>query len=746
VSEALASSQSTAMASEEGTQELPEGWNKWWSERRKKFYYHHEETGTVQWEPPGAPPSPSKRKSSSPNGEAVRSSQADSKEAATVAGQGVAAARKLQPSTSSSAGEEGGNGRDGGSGEAAGGATAGAGVGVAGAAAEAGEPSASQPLSSTSTPSLPSFSGPDGSSPTKQESSEAADPPPQSSELSDQVGQETVQLLQNLLSYYNYDPSAANLVQITLSSLPSASIDGRDEAGNTLLLLAVQYNAHDMVKPLIEKGASVNAVNRSGSAPIHYACSSYNSNLDSVRILLDHSADASVQESSESGGMTPLHYAAEAGNTAICELLLERGGDPDQTDAYGRSPPQVALEQGHVAVAELFTKVLDSSSQFPTSAVARDIVRQSVGGGVAGGVGGGAAANDMMAEVLQELRGDLRRAQGKIDEQRREYEELLRDKDHRIAMKQDTLAKVENQARMHELNLERAKSEATGLHRRVSELQQRLAKVEAEGEEEKAGKAKALARLDTKLTHLEGDLAAERKKLEFEQQAKEQILQELRAEKDQSASTLQEHLKVVRENAHSAVQLAQNGEKLVTLEKELEKAEALAKQRQEEAEEFRRGQAGLREELGVAKGNVVLHRERAAFLEKALQDASEHQQQMVELVDQLRSDSSVMRNDLHILQEELTSKRGAAAAEARRRGLEEELAEARGREAVLQSEVDRLKAAEAKALFNDQSRIAIELATLQEENTRLQTNLADVKKQQPGSAPGDAEELAEAKK
>ena len=46
-------------------EDLPQGWNKWWSERRKKFYYHNEETGTVQWEPPGAPPSPSKRKSSS---------------------------------------------------------------------------------------------------------------------------------------------------------------------------------------------------------------------------------------------------------------------------------------------------------------------------------------------------------------------------------------------------------------------------------------------------------------------------------------------------------------------------------------------------------------------------------------------------------------------------------------------------------------------------------------------------------
>ena len=71
--------------------------------------------------------------------------------------------------------------------------------------------------------------------------------------------------------------------------------------------------------------------------------------------------------------------------------------------------------------------------------------------------------------------------------------------------------------------LDSCPSEIAGLHRRIPELQSQLAKVEAQGEEERRGKAEALAKLDRKVTNLEAELAAEGKKLEFEREAKEQV-------------------------------------------------------------------------------------------------------------------------------------------------------------------------------------------------------------------------------
>ena len=59
----------------------------------------------------------------------------------------------------------------------------------------------------------------------------------------------------------------------------------------------------------------------------------------------------------------------------------------------------------------------------------------------------------------------------------------------------------------------------------------------------------------------------------------------------------------------------------------------------------------------------------------------------------------------------------------------EELAEAKAKASMLQAEVDRLKAVEAQQLFADASRMAIELAALKEENTRLQAQADDAKAQ-----------------
>jgi hypothetical protein len=51
---------------------------------------------------------------------------------------------------------------------------------------------------------------------------------------------ETVGLLQSLLPYYTYDDNTSRLVDLTIPSVPTTELDLRDDAGNSLLLLAVQ--------------------------------------------------------------------------------------------------------------------------------------------------------------------------------------------------------------------------------------------------------------------------------------------------------------------------------------------------------------------------------------------------------------------------------------------------------------------------------------------------------------------------
>jgi ankyrin repeat protein len=56
------------------------------------------------------------------------------------------------------------------------------------------------------------------------------------------------------------------------------------------------------------------------------------------------------------GGNTALHAAAYFGRLEMAEWLLERGADTTATDYEGKTPLQVAEENGHAEVAELLRR------------------------------------------------------------------------------------------------------------------------------------------------------------------------------------------------------------------------------------------------------------------------------------------------------------------------------------------------------------------------------------------------------
>lgn len=74
---------------------------------------------------------------------------------------------------------------------------------------------------------------------------------------------------------------------------------------------------------------------------------------DAAELLVERGAEVN----DGAGGNTALHAAATFDRVELAEWLLERGADPAATDYQGKTPLQVAEEQGHTSVADVLRKV-----------------------------------------------------------------------------------------------------------------------------------------------------------------------------------------------------------------------------------------------------------------------------------------------------------------------------------------------------------------------------------------------------
>ena len=74
-------------------------------------------------------------------------------------------------------------------------------------------------------------------------------------------------------------------------------------------------------------------------------------------------------------GITPLHWAAERGSLKLCQLIMAHIDEQNPMDNFGRTPEDLASENGHTAVAKLFAdktkkdlvQLIASLSQFEPS-------------------------------------------------------------------------------------------------------------------------------------------------------------------------------------------------------------------------------------------------------------------------------------------------------------------------------------------------------------------------------------------
>jgi ankyrin repeat protein len=111
---------------------------------------------------------------------------------------------------------------------------------------------------------------------------------------------------------------------------------------------AAEGQHSDIVELLIAHKADVDAADKQGLTPLHYALLA--DNPDVARSLLNHRANTNVKDNK--AGQTPLILAAAKGYRKVAELLLMHGAEVNAADDRG-TPLTWAIRTDHAGVADL---------------------------------------------------------------------------------------------------------------------------------------------------------------------------------------------------------------------------------------------------------------------------------------------------------------------------------------------------------------------------------------------------------
>ncbi len=141
-------------------------------------------------------------------------------------------------------------------------------------------------------------------------------------------------------------------------------------SGETPLMVASRGGYADVASQLIAKGAKVNATGTRAQTALMWAAAE--KHPDVTKVLLDHGADLNMRSSVwydvqglgphgylpynrpiPHGGETALMFAARNGDAESTKLLLAKGADPDDTDAWGMSALTLAAHSGFADVIDV---------------------------------------------------------------------------------------------------------------------------------------------------------------------------------------------------------------------------------------------------------------------------------------------------------------------------------------------------------------------------------------------------------
>jgi len=120
--------------------------------------------------------------------------------------------------------------------------------------------------------------------------------------------------------------------------------------GSTPLQAALAYQHPDVAVFLLNQGADI----RDDSKDTPLCTAAFSGYSDVVSLLLEKGADPDGRASD--GFFFPIYSAALGNQAATCELLLESGADPNQANDRDITPLQFAAEDGDNALVELLVE------------------------------------------------------------------------------------------------------------------------------------------------------------------------------------------------------------------------------------------------------------------------------------------------------------------------------------------------------------------------------------------------------
>ncbi|MCJ1385865.1 hypothetical protein MMC17_008989 [Xylographa soralifera] len=165
-----------------------------------------------------------------------------------------------------------------------------------------------------------------------------------------------------------------------------ACVNTRNDMQQTALHLAVCFAYHNLVRLLLENGATNSAEDKRGMIPLMIVFEyhprsdvSVESSLAIMQLLLEHEdkihdckdltsypgkqnlpSTIFINKSTGPDWMTPLHIAAKSGSVAHCKFLLDSGAEVICQDIFGRNALQYAIKDfGHWAGLDVAVLLLD---------------------------------------------------------------------------------------------------------------------------------------------------------------------------------------------------------------------------------------------------------------------------------------------------------------------------------------------------------------------------------------------------
>jgi ankyrin repeat protein len=127
--------------------------------------------------------------------------------------------------------------------------------------------------------------------------------------------------------------AVGNIATVTEQLNYGIDPDAKNESTlKTALYCAAEHGHVDIILPLLERGASVNAVQKDRFSPLHAAAR--NGHEKVVKVLLD--SGALVEAETKNGG-TALYIAAEHGHEKVVNVLLGSGVNKEVRDDRGQT-------------------------------------------------------------------------------------------------------------------------------------------------------------------------------------------------------------------------------------------------------------------------------------------------------------------------------------------------------------------------------------------------------------------------